>query len=208
MPPQNSHHHNPPLTDRHRARVMAALGKFCRRLETLAHLLVFRFRSTEAAETISEYIESINECRTPPDARDRLGEILQSPIGSIKPPQLDQFIRAGLQALFNAMDAADGVAWPRELMIAHDMGERMLDPYACASMDLHELRLSSGARAIYIEIGPDVPIPRVAQSPAASHSNSVGVTPSPAISRRVTASRVGKVPTKIGAAATMACAAT
>lgn len=198
-----------PLTpeQRHRRRVMHALRAFAESLSKLAERLTFRFRSTEAAQAIREYVEQIGEIRTPAEARDILGEILESPRGAIKPPQLDQSIRAALQALFNAMDAGNGMQWPRELMTLAAVMGAMNDPYAAARLDLCTLQLASGASAIYVELGPDVAIPRP-QSPAANHSNSVGVTPSPATSRSVTASRSRNVPLKIGSQSTMASAAT
>ena len=182
---------------RHRQRVMSALCTFAGRLTQLADYLVFRFRSTEAAQTIREYVEQIGDIVTPADARDILGEILQSERGAIKPPQLDQLIRSAIQALFNAMDMGDGLTWPLELMTAQALTNRMFDPYAAARMDLHSFKSPNG-RGLYIELGPNVLPP---QLPAASHSNSVGVTPSPATSRRVTASRSGKVKTTSGDAA-------
>lgn len=200
-----------PLTpeQRHRRRVMSALRAFCESLSKLAERLTFRFRSTEAAQAIREYVEQIGEIRTPAEARDILGEILESPRGAIKPPQLDQSIRAALQALFNAMDIGAGIQWPRELMTLQSILAAMADPYAAARLDLCTLQLASGASAIYVELGPDVAIPRPQpQSPAANHSNSVGVTPSPATSRSVTASRSRNVPVKIGSQSTIACAAT
>lgn len=186
---------------------MLALRAFAENLSKLADRLTFRFRSTEAAQAIREYVEQIGEIRTPAEARDILGEILESPRGAIKPPQLDQSIRAGLQALFNAMDRGAGMEWPRELMALSAVMAAMNDPYAAARLDLCTLQLASGATAMYIELGPDVAIPRV-QSPAANHSNSVGVTPSPATSRSVTASRSRNVAVKTGSQSTMAVAAT
>lgn len=185
------------LSPRHRQRVMAALLSFRNLLELVAKMIVFRYRSTEAGETIAEYIEAIDEIRTLADARDRLGEILESPLGAIKPPQLDQKIRGTMQALFNAMDPGDGLRWPEQLILARQLAAGMVDPYSAARLDLR--RIPGGG--VIVELGRSV------QSPAASHSNSVGVTPSLATSRSVTASRSRNVPQKTGSASTMACAA-
>lgn len=204
QPPPSRHVAAPTPEQRHRKRVMEALRVFSTTLDVIAQRLVFRFRSTEAAQAIREYLEQIGDIRSPAEARDILGEILESPRGAIRPPQLDQLIRAAMQALFNAMDAGTGLLWPRELMTVRELTAQMHDPYAAAKLDLSTLRLASGASAIYIELGPDVAIP---QSPAAIHSNSVAVMPSPATSRSVTASRARKVPTKTGSQSTAACAA-
>ena len=196
----------------------AAILEFCNQLEKLADYLVFRFKSTESATAIREYIESIGDLSTPvnpAEARDILGEILESKRGAIKPPQLEILLRAAMQSLFNAMDEGDGLRWPGELILARAMIVRMFDPYAAAHLDMKTVRLPSGEVAMWIEIGPEVALPSAPapapqlqpQSPAASHSNSVGVTPSLATSRRVTASKSRNVPTKIGSASTMACAA-
>lgn len=181
---------------RHRQRAMAALLHFRNRLEKVAEMIVFRYRSTEAGQTIAEYIESIDEIRTLEDGRDRLGEILESPLGAIKPPQLDQKIRGAIQALFNAMDPGDHLQWPAELMLANHLAAGMFDPYNAARLDLR--RIPGGG--VIVELGRSV------QSPAASHSNSVAVTPSPATSRSVTPSRSRKLPQYTGAASTMASA--
>lgn len=191
--------------ERHRQRVMQALRTFSQQLETLAERITFKFRSTESAQAIAEYVEMMGDIRTPADARDRLGEILESQRGLIKPPQLEQSIRAAMQALFNAMDQGDGMTWPRELMRLQTIVSQMSDPYAAARLDLCSLRLANGAPGMYIELGPDVAIP---QSPAANHSNSVGVMPSPATSRSVTASRARNVATRTGSQSMATCAAT
>lgn len=188
----------PTLTrPRHPRRVIAAIFDFRNQLELVAKMIVFRYRSTEAAETIREYVAEIDEIMTLADARDRLGEILESPLGAIKPPQLDQKIRGAMQALFNATDPGDGIKWPAELMLARQLGAAMFDPYNAARLDLR--RIPGGG--VIVELGRSV------QSPAANHSNSVGVVPSPATSRSVTPSRARNVPTKTGSASTVACAA-
>lgn len=183
--------------ERHRKRVMGALSQFLGALERTAQMLDYRYRSSESSGTVREYLEMIADVRSPASARDRLGEILESPRGSIKPPQLDLVIRNVVRALFNAMDRGDGLRWPSDLLTAHQYMREMFDPYAAARVQLR--RGSSGT--IVIVLGEEV------QSPAASHSNSVAVTPSPATSRRVSASRSGKAKHATGAAATMACAA-
>lgn len=192
-----------------------AIREFLGQLDKLADYLVFRFKSTESAGTIREYFDAIGELVTPvnpADARDILGEILESKRGAIKPPHLETLLRAAMQALFNAMDEGegDGLRWPRELMLARSMAARMFDPYAAAHLDMRTIKLPSGDLAMWIEIGPEVALPTVSlpqlqpQSPAASHSNSVGRAASPATSRRVTPSSSGKVRHATGAAAMMA----
>lgn len=189
----------------------AAIREFCEQLDRMADYLVFRFKSTESAEAIREYFDAIGSLSTPvnpAEARDILGEILESKRGAIKPPQLEALLRASIQALFNAMDEGNGLRWPGELMLARAMAARMFDPYAAAHLDMRTIKLPSGEVAMWIEIGPEValpamPLPQV-QSPAASHSNSLGRAASPAISRRVTPSPSGKVKQATGAAAMMA----
>lgn len=192
-----------------------AIREFLDQLDRLAEYLVFRFKSTESAETIREYFDAIGDLQmpvSPADARDILGEILESKRGAIKPPHLETLLRAAMQALFNAMDEGDGLRWPGELMLARAMAARMFDPYAAAHLDMRTVKLPSGDIAMWIEIGPEVALPSIpapqlqleAQSPAASHSNSLGKSASPATSRRVTASPSGKVRQATGAAAMMA----
>jgi len=196
QPPKN---HTP--EERHRIRVMTAIRDFSNDLAMLAERLVFRFRSTEAAEAIQEYVEAIGDIRTLAGARDILGEILESPTGSIKPLQLDTLIRAAMQSLFNAADIGDGMRWPTELVRMQTYMASMCDPYAATRLDLRELKLQGGTRGLFIELGPVVPLPPVPQSPAASHSNSVARSSLPATSRRVTPSRSGKVQHPTGAQA-------
>ena len=196
QPPKN---HTP--EERHRIRVMTAIRDFSNDLAMLAERLVFRFRSTEAAEAIQEYVEAIGDIRTLAGARDILGEILESPTGSIKPLQLDTLIRAAMQSLFNAADIGDGMRWPTELVRMQSYMASMCDPYAATRLDLRELKLQGGTRGLFIELGPVVPLPPPPQSPAASHSNSVARSSLPATSRRVTPSRSGKVQQPTGAQA-------
>lgn len=197
QPPKN---HTP--EERHRIRVMTAIRDFSNDLAKLAERLVFRFRSTEAAGAIQEYVESIGDIRTLAEARDILGEILESPSGSIKPLQLDTLIRAAMQSLFNAADRGDGMRWPTELMRMQSFVASMFDPYAATRLDLRELKLQGGTRGLFIELGPVVQLPLPPpQSPAASHSNSVARSSLPATSRRVTPSRSGKVQQPTGAQA-------
>ena len=195
--PQIIPHQTPQPNPRHRQRVMAALLHFRNDLERVSRMIVFRYRSTESAETITEYIEAIDEIASPADARDRLGEILESPRGAIKPPQLEQQIRGALQALFNAMDPAAGLQWPGELMLVQRLRAEMFDPYGAAKLDLR--RIPGGG--MIVELG------RLVQSPAANHSNSVAVAASPATSRSVTASKSRKVRTSAGSQSMIACAA-
>jgi hypothetical protein len=183
---------------------MTVLREFSGQLERLADYLVFRFKSTESATAIREYLEGIGDIVTPADARDILGEILESKRGAIKPPHLEALLRAAMQSLFNAMDEGDGLRWPGELMLARAMAARMFDPYTAIHLDMRTIKLPSGEVAMWIEIGPEVAValpPGPRQSPAAIHSNSVARVSSPAISRRVTASPSGKVKQTIGAAA-------
>ena len=57
MPPTRNEASAPtnPSNQRHRQRVLGALGRLCRTFEALAQRLVFRFRSDEAGDTLDAH---------------------------------------------------------------------------------------------------------------------------------------------------------
>lgn len=166
---------------------MHALGSTCDSLQKVAAMLRHRYRSEEAAETIEASLEMLLDCRSPADARDVLGQIIQERVvGTIKPPQLEVRIHAAISALFAAsLPESD---WPASLIEVSAQVAGMMDPYDAARGDV--TRLPTGAYVIVIGEAYQ----GEALSPAASHSNVVD-SPSlpPVSSKRVRRSPAGKV---------------
>lgn len=168
-------------------------------LNRVADLLRGRYRSHEAADALDLHLETLGECRSPEDLRDRLGEILEAQGTSvIKPPQFAAWVESAFRSLFygcdpDATDSAGAPRWPAHLLAVADRCRMMLDPYAAATCDL--ARLPTGTYLISLEPADG------AQSPAASNSKSVVALPSPATSTKVAKSPSGKVRTSAGATA-------
>lgn len=183
MPPTRNEASAPtnPSNQRHRQRVLGALGRLCRTFEALAQRLVFRFRSDEAGDTLDAHRALLEEVKTVGQARDVLGEILEEWIhGTIRPPQLEAQVHSAITSIFAAADPADPSAWPGHLLRAAEVQRLMFDPYGHDSA--HIERLPTGTYLITL-----------GQVPTASHSNSEAVSALPATSRRVTRSSSRKV---------------
>jgi len=177
----------PTLQRRHRQRFMHALGSACDSLQKVAAMLRHRYRSEEAAETIEASLEMLLDCRSPADARDVLGQIIQERVvGTIKPPQLEVRIHTAISALFDA--SAPDSDWPASLITASEQVAGMMDPYDSARGDV--TRLPTGAYVIVIGEAYQ----GGALMPAASHSNVVAADSLPPVSsKRVRQSPSGKV---------------
>lgn len=177
----------PTLQRRYRQRFMHALGASCNSLQKVAAMLRHRYRSEEAAETIEASLEMLLDCRSPADARDVLGQIIEERVvGTIKPPQLEVRIHTAISALFDAsLQASD---WPASLIVVAEQVAGMMDPYDAARGDV--TRLPTGAYVIVIGEAYQ----GGALMPAASHSNVVA-SPSepPMMSKRTRRSSAGKV---------------
>lgn len=176
---------------------MHALGKFAQSLQALARMVQHRYRSDEAAETLAAHIEMIEEVRSPADARDVLGQLIEERVpGTIKPPQLEVRVNTAIQALFEA--ALETSDWPALLIRVAEQTAAMFDPYDSAGNDI--ARLPTGSYVIVIgeaHGGSTVP--------AASHSNSLA-SPSlpPMISARTNRPSSGKVQKKLAETGMMA----
>ncbi len=195
-PPRRQPDAPTPHPQRHRVRVMRASAALFETLTRVADLLRGRYRSHEAADALDLHLETLGECRSPADLRDRLGEILEAQGTSvIKPPQFAAWVESAFRSLFyacdpDARDSASAPCWPAHLLAVADRCRMMLDPYAAATCDL--ARLPTGTYLISLEPAD--------QSPAASNSKSVVALPSPATSTKVAKSPSGNVKTSAGAA--------
>jgi len=174
-------------TARHRVRLMRALRRFAHALEQLANMVEFRFRSEEAGAVLRAHLEMIETVRTPSEARDILGELIEGHVpGAVRPPQLDSMLTETLQAMFEAASPADDQAWPAALLRASTLQTRMFDPYEAASACL--TRLPTGTYVIAL----------CDHVPMASQANSVSILADPATSRSVTRSSALNVSTENG----------
>ena len=179
---------NPTMSNeqRHRIRVMRALGRFAETLEKVAAMVVFRFRSTEAGDTLLAHRTMVDTIRSPAQALDVLGELMEGQVrGAIRPPQLDAMVTETIEALFAAATAGDHTAWPAHLLRAALLQRRMFDPYESAGAEI--TRLASGTYVI--ALCDHVPI--------ASQANSVAKSALPETSKSVTRSVSRNVRTAI-----------
>ncbi len=198
-PPTRREPDAPDPATRHRKRVMLALGRWCRSLSDLAAMLVYRYRSDEAGATLRAHLGMIDDVRSPGQACDVLGQIIEERIaGTIKPPQLETLVDEVMQLLMAAASSTDATVWPALLLRAAQLQQRMFDPYDAAANDI--TRLPTGTYLIVVGPAPDVQVP----GPAASHSNTVVSPATPATSKRVTRRPSAKVSIASGAASTMA----
>ncbi|WP_298625102.1 hypothetical protein [uncultured Zoogloea sp.] len=176
-----------PNSARHRVRMMRALRRLAVALEQLAEMVEFRFRSTEAGAVLRAHLEMIESIRSPAEARDILGELIEGHVaGAVRPPQLDSMLTETLTAMFEAADCADEQAWPAALLRAATLQSRMFDPYESAGAAI--TRLPTGTYVIAL----------CDHVPMASQLNSVATSAEPETSRRVTRSSALKVSTANG----------
>lgn len=184
---------------RHRRRYMGALGRLCHHLRKLAEMLQHRYRSEEVAETLAAHLDMIEECRTPADARDVLGQLIEERVpGAIKPPQLEVRINAAIAAMFAA--ALQDSDWPALLIEVADQTAAMFDPYDAAANDIG--RLPTGS---YVIVIGEVPQGARMVSPAASQPNSLASSSlPPKTSARTRRSPSGKVAKKAAETGTIA----
>ena len=156
-------------------------------LQQLAQMVEFRFRSLEAGTVLRAHLEMIESIRSPAEARDILGELIEGHVsGAVRPPQLDSMLTETLTAMFEAADHRDEQAWPAALLRASTMQARMFDPYESASASL--TRLPTGTYVIAL----------CDHVPMASQANSVSTLADPATSRSVTRSSALNVSTENG----------
>ena len=198
MPPTKRLPPEPPkptLTNdqRHRARVMLALRRFAVTLEKVAEMVVFRFRSTEAGDTLHAHRRMVETIRSPAQALDVLGELMEGQVrGAIRPPQLDALVTETIAALFAGASAGDHTLWPAHLLRAALLQRKMFDPYESAGAELTKLATGTYVIALCDHV------------PMASQANSVARSALPATSKRVTRSPAGKDSTATGSQAMMA----
>ena len=166
---------------------MRALRRLAVGLQQLADMVEFRFRSLEAGTVLRAHLEMIESIRSPAEARDILGELIEGHVaGAVRPPQLDSMLTETLRAMFEAADHRDEQAWPAALLRAATMQSRMFNPYESASASL--TRLPTGTYVIAL----------CDHVPMASQANVVSVSADPETSRSVTRSVSRKVSTANG----------
>ena len=166
---------------------MRALRRLAVGLQQLADMVEFRFRSLEAGTVLRAHLEMIESIRSPAEARDILGELIEGHVaGAVRPPQLDSMLTETLRAMFEASDPSDEQAWPAAMLRASTLQTRMFDPYESASAEL--TRLPTGTYVIAL----------CDHVPMASQANVVSVSADPETSRSVTRSAARKVSTANG----------